>query len=171
MSNNKGHFLALIGQQRGEPGRGTVYDADLHCQVVRMLGQQGKFPETWAAKIGVTMGTMRRWVQTHEEFAEAIIIARHLLQSYWSEELAKNRNNPNAKPGIYSMIMRRFPELYGTSPVDLFNFLETPIEDNSEGARDVTPITPEGVRMASDDEIKRRLEILRKRQQAEKENG
>lgn len=169
MPENRRHFLALIGQKPGEKGRRTVYDPDVHCQMVRDLAQEGKFPEAWAATIGVTLNTLRVWVNTHEEFAEAMIIARHLLQSYWSNELALARDNPNAKPGIYSLIVRRLPELYGRNPVDIFDFLHSPTSEDAAEVKDVTPITTDGVRTMTEADIKARLETLRRRQAAEKD--
>lgn len=122
MSDTRASFLALIGQQVGERGRNTKYDPG-HCDTIRMLAQEGEFPEAWAAEIGVTLNTLRVWANTHDEFREAIIIAHHLLQTFWTRELAKNRNNPDARPGLYQMITRRFPALYGKAPIDLAAWL------------------------------------------------
>lgn len=170
MANNKASFLALIGQPPGEPGRALKYDADLHCQMVRDLAQQGDFPESWAAEIGITISTMRRWVHEHEEFREAIIIARHLLQSFWTRDIAKNRTNPDSKPGLYNLIARRFPELYGREPVDLFAWLQTPDAVGSEGltqpgqAPMINPLTGAP---ATEADIMARLEALRRRREEE----
>lgn len=163
--------LALIGQQPGQKGRATKYDPDLHCQMIRDMAQRGEFPEAWAAEIGITLNTMRVWVNTHEEFCEAAIIARHLLQTYWTRELASARNNPMAKPGIYSIIARRFPELYGKNPIDLFAFLHSPLQTDAEGQPEgehaIT--TADGVQRMTDEEIQKRLETLRQRRAAERE--
>lgn len=170
MANNKASFLALIGQPPGQRGRALKYDADLHCQMVRDLAQDGDFPESWAAEIGITISTMRRWVQEHEEFRDAIIIARHLLQSYWTREIAANRNNPDAKPGLYNIIVRRFPELYGREPVDLFAWLQTP---DAPGGADLTQpgaapmINPLTGAPATEADILARLAALRRRREEE----
>lgn len=171
MSENRSTFLMRIGQPPGGRGRATKYDPDTHCQIVRDLAQRGEFPEAWAAEIGITLNTMRVWVNTHEEFCEAVIIARHLLQTYWTRELASARNDPNAKPGIYSIIVRRFPELYGKNPVDLFAFLHSPLPTDEAGAPEAehTVTTADGVRQMSDEDIQKRLEILRQRRAAERE--
>ena len=171
MAATVSHHLALIGQKPGEKGRATKYDPDTHCQLVRDLAQRGEFPEAWAAEIGITLNTMRVWVNTHEEFAESVIIARHLLQTFWTRELAKARNDPNSKPGIYSIIVRRFPELYGKNPIDLFAFLHSPLPTDaagqSEGEHTIT--TADGVQQMTDEEIQKRLETLRQRRAAERE--
>lgn len=172
MPANTTHHLALIGQQRGERGRATKYDPDTHCWTVRNLAQRGEFPEAWAAEIGITLNTMRVWVNTHEEFAEAVIIARHLLQTYWTRELAKARNDPNSKPGIYSIMVRRFPELYGKNPIDLFSWLQTKdagLPDNTTTSTEPQPLSPDGVRRMSDEDIALRLEQLRRRRAEESE--
>lgn len=169
MSENRSQFLALIGQPAGGKGRATKYDPDTHCQLVRDLAQRGEFPEAWAAEIGITLNTMRVWVNTHEEFSEAVIIARHLLQTYWTRELAAARNDPNSKPGIYSIIVRRFPELYGKAPVDLFAFLHSPLPEDGAKGEEHTITTADGVRQMSTEDIQKRLEILRQRRAAEKE--
>lgn len=171
MATNRTHILALIGQQPGERGRATKYDPDTHCQLVRDMAQEGEFPEAWAATIGITLNTMRVWVNTHEEFAEAVIIARHLLQTYWTRELAAARKDPNSKPGIYTILVRRFPELYGRNPVDLFAFLHTPLDTGEGGGQEHTITTADGVRQMSDEEIQKRLETLRQRRAAEQEGS
>lgn len=165
------NHLALIGQKPGEKGRATKYDPDTHCQLVRDLAQRGEFPEAWAAEIGITLNTMRVWVNTHEEFAEAAIIARHLLQTYWTRQLAAARDSETAKPGIYSIIVRRFPELYGKNPIDIFAFLHSPLPTNTEGQPEGehTITTADGVQRMTDEEIQKRLEILRQRRAAERE--
>lgn len=167
MAENVRYRLALIGQQPGQKGRATKYDPDLHCQMIRDMAQRGEFPEAWAAEIGITLNTMRVWVNTHEEFCEAAIIARHLLQTYWTRELASARNNPMAKPGIYSIIARRFPELYGRNPVDLFAFLHTPLDTGQGGGQEHSITTADGVQQMTDEEIQKRLETLRQRRAAE----
>lgn len=171
MSENRATFLMRIGQPPGQKSRAAKYDPDLHCQLVRDLAQGGEFPEAWAAEIGITLNTMRVWVNTHEEFAEAVIIARHLLQTYWTRQLAAARDNPLAKPGIYSIIVRRFPELYGKNPIDLFAFLHSPLPTDAAGGAGAehTITTADGVQQMTDEEIQKRLETLRQRRAAERE--
>jgi hypothetical protein len=57
--------------------------------------------------------TFRNWCRDHEEFREAFEAARLLLETYWTRELARNRNNPNARPGLYTLIVRLFTHYYG----------------------------------------------------------
>lgn len=158
-------FLARIGQQPGDPGRATKYDPEF-CNTIRMLAQAGEFPETWAATIGVTLGTMRRWAKEHDEFREAVVIAHHLLQSYWVRDLAKARHNPAAKVGIYALIMRRFPALYGKTPVDLAQWLVEP-EPQEATEAGVVPGATEA-RSLKDQELDARIAALQERRAQER---
>lgn len=158
-------FLARIGQQSGEAGRATKYAPEF-CDTIRMLAQEGEFPETWAAMIGVTLGTMRRWASEHDEFREAVVIAHHLLQSYWIRDLAKNRHNKNAKVGIYALIMRRFPALYGKTPVDLAQWLVEPEPQQATEAGAVPGANdPKTLR---DQELDARIKALQERRAQER---
>ena len=158
-------MMALIGQKVGETGRATKYNADLHCQWIKDLAQKGDFPEAWCAEMAITPNTMRNWVNTHEEFAEAMVIARLLLQTFWTRELARGRNMEGAKPGIYAMLMRRFPELYGKTPIDLFAWLHSqPSIDDATAA-----LTQEAVRAMPDDELNAKIAALQARRAAERE--
>lgn len=173
MATNTRSFLVSIGQQAGDPGRAKKYDEEFHCAKVRELAQKGDFPEAWAAEIGVTFNTMRLWVSTYPEFKEAVFIARILLQTYWTRQLTQARDKENTKPGIYSLILRRFPELYGNNPADLWAFLHSPpgmsgIEAMIQGNKDA-PLTNDSVRTMTDADISARLEILRRRRAAESE--
>lgn len=109
MSENKAHFLVLIGQPPGGKGRNTRYDPDLHCQMVLDLAQIGEFQEAWAPELGIAIVTMRDWVRKHEEFREAVIIAHQFLVTFWTRKVAENVTTEGAKPGMFQILMRRFP--------------------------------------------------------------
>lgn len=157
----------MIGQQAGEVGRATKYDPGF-CLVVRELAQRGEFPEAWAAEMGVTLNTMRNWSRNQPDFAEAVVIAHHLLQTYWTRDLVANRLNPNARPGLYALIARRLPALYGRNPIDLVSWLVEPeINDEASSPADVRMIA--AIRSMTDQEISARIEVLRARRAAEKQ--
>lgn len=166
MATPRSQFLSMIGQQAGDIGRATKYDPDF-CLVVRELAQRGEFPEAWAAEMGVTLNTMRNWSRSHSDFAEAVVIAHHLLQTYWTRDIAANRMNPNARPGLYALIARRLPALYGRNPVDLVSWLVEP-EKQGEGASPTLPPMIMDIRSMTDQEISARLEVLRARRAAER---
>ena len=165
MAEPKSAFLARIGQPAGETSRNSKYDP-AHCDTIKALAQAGKFPETWACTIGVSVETLRLWGHRHPEFKDALIIAKHLLGHYWTEEVAKGIKNPNANSAMYSLILRRLPALFGREPVDLAEFVlreEDPIEAQAAGA-----LTEEQVRAAPTEALLAELEALRKRREAEK---
>jgi len=111
---------------------------------------------------------MRLWRHRYPDFRDALVIAHQLLITYWTNELAKNRNNEGAKPGMYQMILRRFPAIYGKDPVDLQAWLMAPVTDAAEGpGAQSGAITADQVKAMSDDEIRERIEILRRRRKAE----
>ncbi|WP_395542725.1 hypothetical protein [Neotabrizicola sp. sgz301269] len=163
------HFMQLIGQQAGETSRNAKYDP-AHCDTVRLLAQGGEFPEAWCATIGVTPQTMRNWAAEHEEFREAIIQGRILLQTFWTRDIVENRTNPNAKPGLYSLIARRFRDLYGRDGgVDLTAWFlnekqPTVATEAPAGAGAIHPPT------MSDDALQRRLDELRRRDDINRES-
>lgn len=167
MATPRSQFLSMIGQQAGDIGRATKYDPDF-CLVVRELAQRGEFPEAWAAEMGVTLNTMRNWSRNYPDFAEAVVIAHHLLQTYWTRDIAANRMNPNARPGLYGLIARRFPALYGRNPVDLVSWLVEP-EKQGEGASSTLLPMIMDIRSMTDQEISARLEVLRARRLAERQ--
>lgn len=161
-------FLITIGQASGETGRALKYDPEF-CMRIRLLAQNGEFPEAWAAEIGITMETMRMWCHRHPEFREAVGIARLLLATYWTRKIAKNADNPNAKPGMYQMLARRIPALYGRSPIDLAEWVQTHPEGvGSDGAAPAA-LDAGTVAASSTEVLRERLDALRRRRAEEGE--
>jgi hypothetical protein len=154
----------MIGQQAGDVGRATKYEPDF-CLVVRELAQRGEFPEAWAAEMGVTLNTMRNWSRSYPDFAEAVVIAHHLLQTYWTRDIVANRMNPNARLGLYGLIARRLPALYGRNPVDLVSWLVEPEKQGEGAASTLLPMIMD-IRSMTDQEISTRIEVLRARRLA-----
>lgn len=120
--------MILIGQQPGDEGRASKFDPE-YCMKIRLLAQEGKFPEEWAAHIGVHMATMRNWASTHPEFREAVQIARVLLATWWTNKAREFTDKKGGNQMILVEVLRkRFPELYGKHPKDAFDFILTPEE-------------------------------------------
>lgn len=165
MSEPKSNFMAVIGQPAGEQSRNSKYDPT-HCDTIKILAQAGKFPETWACEIGVSVETLRRWGHAYPEFKDALIIAKHLLGHYWTEEVAKGINNPRANSAMYAMMLRRLPALFGREPVDLTEFVLRPGTPQDQSEPEM--IGPDYARTASTDDLQARLEALRRRRQEEK---
>lgn len=166
MAEPKSSFMALIGQRAGEKGRANRYMPE-HCDTIKLLAQAGKFPETWACEIGVSVETLRRWGHVHPEFKEALIIGKHLLGHYWTEKVAAGIDKPTANSAMYSLILRRLPALFGRDPVDLTDFVLREIDADSTAEPET--LTAEKARAASTQELQSRLEALRRRRQ--EENG
>lgn len=166
MGENTKHFMAIIGQQPGEKGRATKYDP-AYCETIKLLAQNGKFPETWACEIGVSVETLRLWGHAHPEFRDALIIAKHLLGHYWTEEVAAGVKSPLANSAMYSLILRRLPALFGKDPVDLTEFVLRP--DTPEDQSNPEALTAEAVKAAPTEELQARLNALRTRREKEVE--
>ncbi len=107
--------IMLIGQRPDEPGRALKYDPEF-CWTVRLLAQGGKFPEEWCADLGITMSTLYAWANRYPEFEEAVLIAWHLLNAYWTDYARKNLLNKDLRTAVLLEILRkRFPETWGKS--------------------------------------------------------
>ncbi|MBK8772906.1 MAG: hypothetical protein IPM06_21085 [Rhizobiales bacterium] len=160
-------FLTRIGQQTDQPGRAALYDPTLHPGMVMRLAQIGEFPEVWAAEIGVSFMTLRNWMRLHVEFADAMEAARLLLEAYWTRNLIANRNNPSAKPGLYTLILRRFSHYYGPNAPDIWAWFKAP--DDAE----LGPVKPSEtpISQATTAELERRLEELRRRNFENQKDG
>ena len=164
MAEPKSSFMAMIGQPVGGPGRANKYDP-AHCDTIKQLAQAGKFPETWACEIGVSVETIRLWGHKHPDFREALIIAKHLLGHYWTEQVAKGTTGrlTTANASMFAMIIRRLPALFGNQPVDLTDYVLRP-EVPEEAPQS---LAPEQIKSAPTDELMSRLDALRRRRDAE----
>jgi hypothetical protein len=163
---NKSTFMALIGQQAGEPGRASKYDPE-HGKTLRLLAQDGKFPEEWACEIGVSLETIRRWGHTYPEFRDSLVIAKHLLAAHWTRKIADNVNSETAKPAMYAMLIKRFPALYGKEPIDLTDWVLSAPDSDEEGLTPKDTLTQEAARAMPDADIRARIDALRKRREEE----
>jgi hypothetical protein len=164
--------MILIGQQPGDEGRASKYDPE-HCMTIRLLAQDGKFPEEWAAHIGVHMGTLRNWANTHPEFREAVLIARVLITTWWTDRARKYAEGKKGNQLVLVEVLRkRFPELYGRAPASTWDFLLTPEELQPEAVPEDAATPPIGAQPSpstgpittmTEEQIKKRLEELQAR--------
>ena len=165
MAAPKSTFMAVIGQQPGATGRALKYDPAF-CDVIRILAQGGDFPEAWAAEIGVSVETLRRWGHEYPDFKDALIAAKHLLATFWTRDIAENRKNGKANPAMYGLIARRLPALFGKEPVDLSEYVLRPASpDDAEAPQEA--LTADQARAAPTDDLTARLEALRRRRTEE----
>lgn len=165
MPEPKSNFMAVIGQQPGASGRALKYE-ERFCDIIKLLAQSGRFPEAWACELGVSVETLRRWGHEHSDFRDSLIAAKHLLGDYWTQEIARNRNNPDAKPGMYQMLARRLPALFGKEPVDLSEYVLRPAApEDTEAAPEA--LTANQAKTLPTEELTARLEALRRRRREE----
>lgn len=88
----------------------------VYCEVVRTMAQEGKFPEEWCVRIGVTANTLYNWANKYPEFEDAMHIAWHLLASYWAMQarMAATGGIPGSSPTVLlALLQRRFPQIWG----------------------------------------------------------
>lgn len=146
--------LVLIGQQPDEPGRALKYDPR-YCEEIRLLAQDGKFPETWCATIGIHKVTLYRWADDHPEFEEAVMIAWVLLQSFWTKYAVTNLTNTDLRGNVLiRMLQRRFPGLYG-GDTQIEGTLEHFMARNAK-----TAAAPEAVQAPGDQPIMQNREAM-----------
>lgn len=162
------HQLTIIGQQPGAEGRANKYDPEM-CMQIRLLAQEGKFPEQWCGPLAVSLDTMRRWRHQYPDFRDALIIARILLNAYWSQKAHDAIEKPGINQAVLITILKgRFPEFYGNNPVDVWHFLHS--EDGAwRPPVDTSPADAAGLSMnLTETEVKMKLAALRARREAEK---
>jgi len=140
-----------------------------HGMTVRMLAQDGKFPETWCAEIGVTMQTLWLWCKKHPEFDEHTRIAWHILHSYWTEKAQSLLVHPTAKQSILIKILEsRFPETWGKDPRNTFEGWKGSIhilnKDAEEGDESLD-VTPDALGRMDRDDIDARIAAIEARRQ------
>lgn len=70
------------------PGRPPVYEEDYCKEAVRFMCE-GKSIVQLAAHLGVARQTIYDWAGTHDEFKEALNIARSASQAWWEETYDK----------------------------------------------------------------------------------
>lgn len=163
--------IMLIGQKAGEQGRALKYDPEF-CWTVRLMAQEGKFPESWCARLGVTMQTLFNWANTYPDFDQAVREAWHILNAYWTERAQQIVEHPalwsDLKATVFLEILRkRFPETWGKNSRNTQETFETRNTD-PEGDGTTSPLTDANrLRDARIDELEQRLRTLRARREAE----
>lgn len=160
-NTQKGKYSSIVPLDTGHT-RGSnrqIYNPEF-CQTVRDLAQQGLFPESWCAHIGVTMRTMFTWADRYPEFCEAFEIGWHLLADYWSKEALNSIQGVGRPPSVTLEILRkRFPATYGSKPR---NTLETFMHRNQPDRADLEQQTMNITRL-SDEDLSRKIAILEER--------
>lgn len=100
-------------------GRPSQYDPAF-CEQVIELGKIGKSTEAIGAILGVGTATLYRWRDEHEEFREAISLAKDHELHWWEEQaqayMVENKESDKLNAGIWARSMAaRFPKKYRES--------------------------------------------------------
>lgn len=133
------------------------YDPDFGWRI-RELAQEGQFPESWCAALGVTMSTMYRWANIHEEFEEHFNIAWHILHHHWTDRAANLKAGPGEMPPtvMLEFLRKRFPKTWGKNPMNTHeNFTHRNDPDAEATSAQITT--------QSSEEIAARIEKLQQR--------
>lgn len=172
MSNNRKRANIMLICAGPGNDRALKYDPQMGWRV-RDMAQEGMFPEEWCADLGITMSTMFHWANIHPEFDEAVRIAWHLLNAYYTRKARQVIDNPmlysDLKATVFLEILRkRFPETWGKNARNTQETFETRDVVNPEDeARQVSPLSdPDAVRHARDEEIEQRIAALEARRKA-----
>ncbi len=152
MAENRSQFLRRIGQPTGGEGRALKYRPDYPTRVIEM-GREGRFPEEWANELCVSLETFRLWGRSYPTFRDALVLAHQQLLAHWTKRLVDDLQNGSARTGLYALLLRRFPAVYGRDPVDLMGWLLQEEEPPPAGAFE----------HLSDKELEGHLNVLLKR--------
>lgn len=172
--NRKRANIMLIGPQPGEQ-RALKYDPEF-CWTVRLMGQDGKFPEEWCAGLGVTMSTLFQWANTYPDFDQAVREAWHLLNAYWTRKARDVVEKPlfysDLKATVFLEILRkRFPETWGKNARNTQETFENrDMAAVEEGQAQRSPLADhEAIRAADVDRLEERIAQLEARRKAAEE--
>lgn len=151
---------ALPHEEAADP----YYDPYL-CEQIKMLADDMKFPEQWAAEIGVTEARMFGWIERYPDFAEAYAIAITKLRAAFTQEMVHvaKGNRPKAIAPLYTLLAKkRFIDLYGDAPPPAIGL------PGPAAPRDITPgqgqvIEGTAVEDLNSEQLRSELEALRKR--------
>lgn len=100
------------------PARNALkYKAEEHCKLVVRMAREGRFPEEWAAEMGIAMSTMYGWAARYTAFDRACRVAWTALASHWTQAAmaAALGGECNTKI-LLEILRRRFPDIWGENP-------------------------------------------------------
>ncbi len=83
------------------------------CNSIIALGRKGKSKAQCAAALEISRTTFDRWLDVHEEFAEAWDLADTFAQAWWEEIGAAGVGNRDFQDRAWSLLVRnRFSHSY-----------------------------------------------------------
>lgn len=97
-------------------GRPTKYDPAL-CEKIKPLGKLGKSRWQIASELEITPSNLRNWEEVHEEFRQALEIARVDALAHWEglaeAHIIETPGSARLNTGLWSRSMSaRFPNEY-----------------------------------------------------------
>lgn len=118
------NLVVIVPGQFGDSHPANKYKPEF-CQVVRVLGQSGQFPEEWVCSLGVTLRTLYNWADAHEEFDQALHEAHWLCRAYWARKARESMQGVGMAPSTLSLILqRRFPDMWGKNAKNMHAHFE-----------------------------------------------
>lgn len=159
---NRSRFAALVPKDSARTyGPANKYDPE-HCWTIRMLAQEGKFPEEWVSELGVTLSTLYNWANAYPEFEQAMHEAHWLCRAYWAKKARESIQGIGMAPSILALILeRRFGDMWGRKGVNLHEHFENRNASPDEDAIDTTD--PERLRAMDRDALQERIRQLEAR--------
>lgn len=157
-----GNLVVIQQGQIGGDHPANKYKPEF-CDVVRLLGQAGQFPEEWVCALGVTLRTLYNWANAHPEFEQALHEAHWLCRAFWAQKARDSIQGIGMAPSTLSLILqRRFPDMWGKSAKSMHTHFE---ERNLAPEKKVEPgegedggiIPPRDVILQRIAELQRRL--------------
>jgi len=132
-------------------GRPTSYDPAF-CETVVKLGQQGYGKAEIAEALGVSRQSLENWMETHEEFFDALTRAMSASQAWWEGQARSGIRCPTASfnAALFGKVMAaRFPHEWREQK-----------DVNVGGQKDGVPIQTESkVELSPEEAYKRALEV------------
>jgi hypothetical protein len=106
----------LTMEKKRTRGRPTKYRSEF-CELVLELGAKGKSKAQMAAALGCDRASIDRWADDHEEFCNAMAMARDLALAWWEdvgqEGMWQSSDGLRLNPQLWSRSMSaRFPDDY-----------------------------------------------------------
>lgn len=163
----RSRFTALVPVEDREYGPANKYDPEF-CWTVRLMAQEGKFPEEWVSELGVTLKTIYNWANAYPEFEEAMHEAHWLCRAFWAKRARENIQGLGMSPSILAMILeRRFGDMWGKNSINLHSHFEERSKEQSENGASLSPLADqEAIRAADVDRLEERIAQLEARRKA-----
>lgn len=118
----------------GFPARAkTLYNADLHPQLVLEAMSAGAAPAELPLYLNVSTAALRRWCEEHTEFREAVELGCELSAAWWLSQGRVNLQNKTFNAALYAQNMQ-----------NRFGWCSARVKDGKALVNDGQALLPEG---------------------------